>query len=142
MKSRETNISESGKAVLIYDEACPICNNTIFWIKEHQQKDAFEMLPCQSPDRKRRYPSMEEAACMRAMQLVLPDGTILAGEKALPEIVRRLRRYHAAAALFSVPGSNVVARVFYRWFAERRYRIANLLFPHKDRLHHHGKKAA
>ncbi|HEY6010826.1 MAG TPA: DUF393 domain-containing protein [Nitrospirota bacterium] len=142
MDKKRINTSRSEKAVLIYDGGCPICNNTVYWIKEHQQKDAFEMLPCQSPERKKRYPFLEEATCMRAMQLVLPDGTILDGEKALPEIVRRLKRYHAAAALFSVPGSNVVARVFYRWFAERRYRIANLLFPNKDRLHHHGKKAA
>jgi predicted DCC family thiol-disulfide oxidoreductase YuxK len=100
------------------------------------------MLPCQSMDRKKRYPEMKESTCMQAMQLVLPDGTVLAGEEALPEIVRRLKRYSAAAPLFSLPGSKLVARLFYRWFAERRYRIANLLFPHKDRLHHHGKKTA
>lgn len=142
MERKRNNNSRSEKAVLIYDGGCPICGNTVVWIKEHELKDAFEMLPCQSENRKRRYPFMKETTCMQAMQLVLPDGTVLAGEKALPEIVKRLRRYRAAAALFSVPGSNVVARVFYRWFAERRYRIANLLFPHKDRLHHHGKKPA
>ena len=142
MENKEKNKSRSEKAVLIYDGGCPICGNTVVWIKEHELKDAFEMLPCQSEERKRRYPFMEVATCMQAMQLVLPDGTVLAGEKALPEIVKRLKRYHAAAALFLVPGSTAVARVFYRWFAERRYRIANLLFPHKDRLHHHGKKPA
>ncbi len=142
MERKGNNNSRSEQAVLIYDGGCPICSNTVVWIKDHERKDAFEMLPCQSEVRKKRFPFMEEATCMQAMQLVLPNGTVLAGEKALPEIVKRLKRYHAAAALFSVPGSNAVARVFYRWFAERRYRIANLLFPHKDRLHHHGKKAA
>ncbi len=142
MESRGKNNSLSDKAVLIYDGGCPICRSTVEWIKEHEQKNAFEMLPCRSEDRKKRYPFMEEATCMQAMQLVLPDGNALAGEKALPEIFKRLRRYRAAAALFNLPGSNTIARAFYRWFADRRYRIANILFPQRNHTHHHGKKAA
>ncbi len=134
------NTSQSEKGVLIYDGSCPICRNTVAWIKEHEQKDAFEMLPCQSEDRKKRYPFMEEAVCMQAMQLVLPGGIVLAGEKALPEIFKRLKRYRAAAGLFQLPGSNMIARGFYRWFAKRRYHIAKVLFPHENHVHYHGKK--
>ncbi len=139
---RHNNSSQSGNAVLIYDGNCPICSNTVAWIKEHERKDAFEMLPCRSEDRKKRYPFMEEATCMQAMQLVLPEGTVLAGEKALPEIIKRLKRYRAAAGLFKLPGSNIIARVFYRWFAKRRYHIAKMLFTHENHEHHKGKKAA
>jgi predicted DCC family thiol-disulfide oxidoreductase YuxK len=60
---------------------------------------------------------------MKAMHLVLPDGTVLSGEKALPEIFKRLRRYRPAAVFFKLPGANILSRVFYRWFADRRYRI-------------------
>ena len=143
MDSRKKIKSESDKAVLIYDGSCPICSNTVAWIKEHEQKDAFEMLPCQSEDRKRRYPAMEETTCMHAMQLVLPNGVVLSGEKALPEIFTRLRRYRAAAGLFKLPGSNTIARAFYRWVADRRYRLGRVLFPHWKRSDHdHWKKAA
>lgn len=140
MDSREKNNARSDKAVLIYDGSCPICSNTVAWIKEHEQKDAFEMLPCRSEDRKKRYSFMEEATCMQAMQLVLPDGNVLAGEKALPEIFRRLKRYRAAAGLFKLPGSNIIASAFYRWFADRRYGIAKILFPYGNHAHHRGKK--
>jgi predicted DCC family thiol-disulfide oxidoreductase YuxK len=142
MERRERIKTESGKAVLIYDGNCPICSNTVAWIKEHEQRDVFEMLPCQSEDRNKRYPRMEESTCMQAMQLVLPGGNVLAAEKALPEIFKRLKRYRAAAGLFKLPGSNILARAFYRWFAGRRYRIAKILYPHSNRTPHHGKKSA
>jgi predicted DCC family thiol-disulfide oxidoreductase YuxK len=70
---------------------------------------------------------------MQAMQLVLPDNTVLSGEKALPEILKRLRRYGPVATLFKLPGSEILSRVFYRWFADRRYHIARLLFPKKGK---------
>jgi predicted DCC family thiol-disulfide oxidoreductase YuxK len=142
MDSRERVQSESEKAVLIYDRSCPICSNTVAWIKEHEQKDAFEMLPCQSEDRKKRYPFLDETVCMQALQLVLSGDNVLAGEKALPEIFKRLKRYHAAAGLFKLPGSNMIARAFYRWFADRRYFIAKILHLRKNHYHHHGNKAA
>jgi predicted DCC family thiol-disulfide oxidoreductase YuxK len=120
------------KAVLIYDGSCPVCKKTVTWIRENMRKDSFEMLPCQSEEVRQRFPSMKRAVCMQAMQLILPDGQVLAGEKALPEIIKRLRRYSPAAALFSLPGSEILSRSFYRWFADNRYHIAGILFPEKE----------
>jgi predicted DCC family thiol-disulfide oxidoreductase YuxK len=122
MKHEE--ITGKRKAALIYDGTCPICSSTVAWIEENEKEGSFEMLPCQSETLDERFPSVERAACMQAMHLVLPDGTVLAGEKALPEIFKRLRRYRPAAVLFKLPGAEMLGRVFYRWFADRRYRIA------------------
>jgi len=123
------------RAVLIYDGMCPVCRRTIGWIKDNQRKDAFEFLTCQSDEIVRRYPVIEKATCMQAMQLILPDGTVLSGEKALPEILKRTKRYSPAAEFFKIPGTESVSRAFYRWFADNRYHIADLLFPgdRKDR---------
>jgi predicted DCC family thiol-disulfide oxidoreductase YuxK len=124
---------KSGRAVLIYDGECPVCRKTVTWIRENMRKDAFEMIPCQSEEARTRFPFVEQAVCMQAMQLILPDGAVLSGEKALPEIVKRLKRYGPAAALFGLPGSEILARSFYRWFADNRYHIANVLFPGKKK---------
>jgi predicted DCC family thiol-disulfide oxidoreductase YuxK len=67
------------------------------------------------------------------VQLILPDGRVLPGEKALPEIINRLRRYRWVASFFRLPGSGILSHAFYRWFADRRYGIARLLFPEKER---------
>ena len=122
---------ESGRAVLIYDGDFP--QKTVVWIRENIRKDSFEMVPCQSEEARKRYSVVEKAVCMQAMQLILPGGEVLSGEKALPEIVKRLKRYGPAAALFELPGSGLLSRSFYRWFADNRYHIANILFPDKKK---------
>lgn len=124
------------RPVLIYDGNCPVCSRTVEWVRENQRPDAFEMLPCQSADLDERFPEVRRSACMRALHVVLPDGSVLAGELALPEIFKRTRRYAPVAALFSLPGTQPIARAFYQWFAERRYSIADLFFSKQDR----GKK--
>jgi predicted DCC family thiol-disulfide oxidoreductase YuxK len=116
-----------GAATLIFDGTCPICAGTVKWIHENESEGSFEMLACQSENMSERFPGIKRDECMRAMQLVLPDGTVLAGEKALPEIFARLKAYRIFAPLFRMPGAGVLSRAAYRWFADRRYRIAAFL---------------
>jgi predicted DCC family thiol-disulfide oxidoreductase YuxK len=125
-----------GKAALIFDKNCPLCSNTVKWIGEHEAPDAFEMVPCQSKATVARFPEIEQAACMNAMHLILPDGRVMVGEKALPEIVLRLRRYHFVAALFKLPGTLALSRTAYRWFAKHRYWIAGILGHVTERKKH------
>jgi predicted DCC family thiol-disulfide oxidoreductase YuxK len=127
MKLEDDKIQAIKRATVIYDGGCPICSKTVAWMEEHEQDGSFEMLPCQSESLGKRFPSVERAACMRAMHVVLPDGVVLAGEEALPEIFKRLKRFHYASALFKLPGAKTLSRAFYRWFAERRYHIADVL---------------
>jgi len=116
--------------VLIYDEECPVCRAAADWVRRNAAvPDAFEFLPCRSEETRARFPSIEEAACLQAIHLVFPGGTTLAGERALPEILRRTRRYRRAAVLFRLPGAGTLSRLLYRAFALRRHRIAKRLFP-------------
>ncbi|MHB8846240.1 MAG: thiol-disulfide oxidoreductase DCC family protein [Nitrospirota bacterium] len=116
-----------GRATIIYDGKCPLCSETVHWLREKGLAGAFELLECQSEQRRLMHPEVIRADCMRAMHLVLSDGTVLAGEKALPEIIARLRGYRLAAPLFRLPGVGGLSRLAYRWFAERRYRIAVIM---------------
>jgi len=121
---------EAVPAALIYDADCPVCRAATDWVRRNAAvPGTFEYLPCRSAETRSRFPAIAEAACLQAMHLVLPDGTILAGENALPEILRRTRRYWRAAVLFRLPGAGILARFLYRAFARRRHRIAKRLFP-------------
>jgi len=116
--------------VLIYDAECPACRAAADWVRRNAaHPGSFECLPCRSAETRSRFPAIDEAACLQAMHLVLPDGTILAGERALPEIVRRTRRYRRAAILFRLPGAGTLSRLLYAAFARRRHRISRLLPP-------------
>ncbi len=117
-------------AVLVFDADCPVCRAAADWVlRNAATPDAFEFLPCRSAETRSRFPAIAEADCLRAMHLVLADGTILAGERALPGILRRTRRYRRAAALFRLPGAGIVSRLLYRAFADRRHRISRLFPP-------------
>jgi predicted DCC family thiol-disulfide oxidoreductase YuxK len=112
---------------LIYDEACRVCSAARAWIDRRAAAEAFEFLACQDPERARRFPMVSEAACMEAMQLVLPDGRVLAGDRAIPEILRRLRRWRWLGALFALPGAARLAAGVYAWIARNRYAISTAL---------------
>jgi len=121
---------ESRPAALIYDADCPVCRAAADWVRRNAAvPGAFEFLPCRAAETRSRFPAIAEAACLQAMHLVLPDGTVLGGEKALPEIARRTRRFRRVAALFRIPGAGILSRFLYRAFADRRHRIAKRLFP-------------
>lgn len=122
------------KSVLVYDGECAICRGAAEWVRGNAAPGTFEFLSCHSEDLARRFPAIERTACLQAMRLVLADGTILIGERAVPEILSRLRsrRHRWAAALFRLPGAGLLSRAFYRWFAGRRHRIARLLGPRRD----------
>jgi predicted DCC family thiol-disulfide oxidoreductase YuxK len=120
---------ESNAFILIYDADCPVCRASADWVRRNAvPPDTFEYLPCRSAETRSRFPAIAEAACLQAMHLVLQDGTILAGEQALPEILRRTRRYRWATHLFRLPGAGIVSRLLYRAFADRRHRISRI-FP-------------
>ncbi len=111
----------------MYDGACPVCSAAVAWIRKNARKNTFEMVPCQSETMESRFPGIPQHVCMRAMQLVLPDGRVLSGEQALPEVLARLPRYRGIGAFFRIPGLPALSRILYRWFAENRYGIARLL---------------
>ena len=115
--------------VLVYDAECPVCRAVADWVRRNAEAPGtFEYLPCRSEETRLRFPGITEAACLQAMHLVLPDGTVLAGDKALPEIVRCTRRFRWTAVLFRLPGAGILSRFLYRAFADRRHRIAKRLF--------------
>lgn len=119
--------SLTGKSTLIYDAACPLCTHTVDWIKRTAEKNSFELLPCQSGDLGTRFPAIEREACMKALHLVIPDGRKYAGEKALPLILEKMKRYRWLGVLFKLPGVMLVCRFYYRGVAGIRYRLSDFL---------------
>ncbi len=113
------------RAVLIYDGECPLCQGIMRLAKSRARPGELEFLPFQAPQRTVRYPDLSEEACRQAMQLVLPDGRVLAGNEALPETLRRLRGWHWLAPAFNLPGAGLLARHLYRWIARNRYALSH-----------------
>jgi predicted DCC family thiol-disulfide oxidoreductase YuxK len=84
----------------------------------------LEILPCRSGARRARFPEITDEQCLTAMQLVLPDGRVLAGAEAVPELLRRIRGWGWLAALFALPGMRPLARRLYGWIAQHRLKLS------------------
>jgi predicted DCC family thiol-disulfide oxidoreductase YuxK len=109
---------------LIYDGECPLCQRGMRWVARRALPGQFEFLPCRSRERCERFPWMPDETCLAALQLVLPNGRVLAGDTAIPELLRRLRGWRWLAGLFRIPGMRWLAPRGYRWVARHRYVIS------------------
>ena len=92
------------KATLVYDGECAICRGAADWVRRNAMPDAFEYLSCHSEELTRRFPAVAREACLQAMHLVLPDGRVLVGEKAAPEILSRLKARRLEGNHFQIWG--------------------------------------
>ena len=102
-----------------------MCRSSALWLMRLSLScRQLEILPCRSAVRADRFPQISESACLTAMQLVLPDGRVLAGADAVPELLRRIRGLGWLAAFFALPGMRPVARRVYAWIARNRMRIS------------------
>jgi predicted DCC family thiol-disulfide oxidoreductase YuxK len=123
-------MSGMGTAILIYDDKCSLCCGCMRWIELHAvSKDVFEFIPCQSEDRRRRFPEMTDETCLQSFQLVLSHNTILGSDKALPEILIRLRGFRWLYVLFKLPISKPCLYAVYRWVSSNRYIISQTIKP-------------
>ena len=112
-------------AVLIYDADCPMCRASALWLMRLALSGRqLEILPCRSDVRASRFPQVSEDACLTAMQLVLPDGRVVAGADAVPELLRRIRGLAWLATVFALPGVRPIGRRVYAWVARNRMRIS------------------
>ena len=102
-----------------------MCRASAMWLMRRAlSSGALEILPCRSSVRRERFPHVPETLCLTAMQLVLPDGRVLAGADAMPELLRRVPRWRWVAVLFALPGMRPLARVVYAWIARNRMRVS------------------
>ena len=119
-----------GSVVLIYDYKCSLCRGCMKWIELHAiQKDIFEFIPCQSEERRNRFPQLSDEICMQSIQLILSEGQILSGNKVLPEVVRRLKGFAWLYIFFKLPVINTILYAIYYCIANNRYIISHTIKP-------------
>ena len=113
------------RATLVYDGECAMCRASALWIMRRAMDGGrLEILPCRAGERRERYPQISDEACMTAMQLVLPDGRILSGADAVPELLKRIPHWGWVAGVFALPGVRPISRRVYAWVARNRMKIS------------------
>ena len=112
------------RPLVIYDAECPLCVRARDWTRARSPENALEWLPCQSPERESRAPTVTEADCQAAMQFIDDQGAVHAGAAALRQLLPRMNApWRWLAPLFALPG----APRAYAFTARRRRKLSALL---------------
>ena len=119
---------------LVYDGTCPLCQRAAAWIEGHTPAGAVDLLSCSDPARAERFPWMSEEDCMRAAWAVRRDGSRVAGEEALLEVLLLAPGWHWVARALRLPLVRALTPALYRWFARNRHALAAFVpgSRHKD----------
>lgn len=108
---------------LVYDGNCGFCRRWVERLRRRDEAGRIALIPAAERSSVPGLPPLDAAALDRAMHLVLPDGTVLAGARALPAVLRLLPRWWLVAWVFRIPGVPWVADRVYAWVAARRHRF-------------------
>jgi len=110
------------RPTLIYDGDCGFCRRSVDLLQRWDREQRIALIPFQDQARMAAF-GIPLPALAAAMHLILPapDGRVLAGADAVPELLRLLPGKRWLAWGFRVPGVLPVARRLYAWIARRRH---------------------
>lgn len=111
------------RPVLVYDGLCGFCRG---WVARLTRwgLTGVDLIPAEERHARVDLPAISDAQVDREMVLVLPDGRILGGGDALPDLYSRVPRLRPIAGLLRLPGVRTIRNAVYRWMAARRTRDA------------------
>lgn len=111
------------RPVLLWDGDCGFCQR---WVRRLESRDAGDRIETLKATDRAKYPELlgiTDHALNHAMHLALPDGRVLAGGRAVPEILRLLPRWRWVAWVFGIPGVAWATDRVYGWVAARRHKL-------------------
>lgn len=109
--------------VLVYDGDCGFCRRWVDRLRRMDREGRILCVAAAERDQVAGLPDLDPVALARAMHLVLPDGAVRTGARAVPVILRLLPRWRWGTWVFAVPGVPWVADRVYEWVATRRHRF-------------------
>ena len=105
---------------VFYDGECPFCIRQAARFNRLLRKRRIELLPLQSAYA-RDLLRLTDAELLNEMRLLTSDNRLLGGADAVIELTRRIWWAWPFFLLVQIPGTKVLLRKGYKWFAERRH---------------------
>jgi predicted DCC family thiol-disulfide oxidoreductase YuxK len=127
-----TRTTPPGRYVLIYDGLCKFCTASARHFARWMGRVEVQLLDFQRPGALDRFPGLTHDACMKAMQLVTPDGRVYQGFEAAARGFATRRLVGKLAYLYYAPGLRQLLDWLYRRVAANRYRIMGKALAHGE----------
>jgi predicted DCC family thiol-disulfide oxidoreductase YuxK len=108
--------------IALYDGHCRICTREARRLTHLAAPGAIEMRSFQDDGVLDAFPALTKEACMKALHVVAPDGTVYSGAEAIARLVARAPLWGWLAYGYYVPGVRFALDRAYAWVARNRYR--------------------
>ena len=116
------------KANLLYDADYPVCRRAATWAFESSRVGLLDIVPCNSMEHLKHFSNLSSEECESAPQLVMEDGQVYSGDKLIPPLMDRLKRWHWAGKLLRLPFLTWLAPLGYRTLAHNRKTLSMLMY--------------
>ncbi|MBI4577717.1 MAG: DUF393 domain-containing protein [Planctomycetes bacterium] len=113
-----------GRAVVLYDHVCEICQAGVSYIRLLDPRGRVECRPIVDAELAALHPSLDPEACRREMHLVAPDGSVHAGGDAIRWLLGHLGWTRPLGWVAGLPGLRGLVDGLYRFVARNRYSIS------------------
>lgn len=110
------------KPVVLYDGGCSFCRSWVERIRAWDRAQKLELVPYQERARVAGMPALATEDVAAALHLVMPNGRIFRGGRAVWEVLGHIPRWRWVRPLLWIPGMGVVIDRAYAWVAARRHR--------------------
>jgi predicted DCC family thiol-disulfide oxidoreductase YuxK len=127
-KKRYTTASASkteppGNLVVLYDGHCKFCQAQIKNLQKVAKPDSLMPLSFQDEGVLDSFPGVTYEACMKAMQLITPDGRVYQGAEAIARALMTRPIVGLVGYGYYIPGVHILSDAAYATVAANRYRI-------------------
>jgi predicted DCC family thiol-disulfide oxidoreductase YuxK len=109
--------------VVLYDGHCKFCTRGARRLAALARAGILEAVDFQVPEALARFPGLTHEACMEAMYLVAPDGTLFRGFEAVVQAMATRPLFGILARVYYLPGIRHLCDRLYAWVATNRYRL-------------------
>jgi predicted DCC family thiol-disulfide oxidoreductase YuxK len=111
------------RLIILFDEACRLCNNIIWFISKNDRRGLFCFIPLYSEKAKEYFRNGGNRHLNSGSLLLIEDGKFYAKSGAVLHILRRLNGMWPVLYAFIIipaflrdPLYDIIARYRYRWF--------------------------
>lgn len=115
----------AGEYVMLFDGDCGICQTTANWVARlDRRRHRITCLPAQRAPLAELHPGLTLAECLKAVQVVTPDGQLHAGWDAVVALAPALWIVRPLEWADRVPALRRLCERAYDWIARNRYRLS------------------
>lgn len=123
MATLRTNPPTDGRAVILFDGNCELCDRSSRHLEQAVGTKRVRRASFQQPHILEAYPGLVRAECMKVMHVILPSGRVVRGAEGIFRTISLLPWIGIIAFVYYLPGIRFICDAAYRVLANHRYRL-------------------